>query len=118
MTIPEKKWLWFGEAGHFIASSSCNHRLHTRVGMYRISTVGDYHPPGSTAAVEVGFHRLFETYVFRISGECSCGCQQENVDDWCEIDSLDASTTGEADRNHLKMCRKFASLDAPSKEKK
>jgi len=38
--IPESKWKWFGDAGHFICSQWCQFHLCTLVGKYLISTVG------------------------------------------------------------------------------
>ncbi len=114
MKIPMKQWRWFGHAGHLIVASSCRHHLHTRVGDYRISTIGDYYPRhNDEKPTTVGCDRLFETYVFRIVGECTeCtdgDCGQGQVD-WSEIDSLGANDWREAERNHMALCRKYADV--------
>lgn len=112
--IPESEWRWFGHAGHYIVARSCLHHLHTRVGNFRISTVGDYrYPHDASTATEVGFDRLYETYVFRLDGECAqCDppCHQGEVADWCEIDSLPANDATAAEANHMALCRKYAEV--------
>lgn len=112
MAIPAGRWRWFGHAGHFIGASRCLFHLHTRIGDYRISTVGNYFPrEGDDEPTTVGIARLYETYVFRISGECSdCDppCGQGEVEDWSEIDALPANYADAAEANHLIMCKKYA----------
>lgn len=115
MPTPIEDWRWFGVAGHFVMSSRCLHHLHTRVGNYRISTVGDYVlDQKKTPFLEfetVGAGRLYETYVFRITGECDqCDppCGQGEITDWSEIDSLPANDVLTAEKNHMDLCRKYA----------
>ena len=38
--IPQNKWKWFGNAGHFIGGNHCRFHLCTQVGKYLVSTVG------------------------------------------------------------------------------
>lgn len=113
--IPQDEWRWFGHAGHFIASRRCLFHLHTRVGGYRISTVGNYFPrDADEEPTEVGYRRLYETFVFRISGECcECDppCGQGELEDWNEIDSLSANDQMAAEANHLTLCQKYAAVE-------
>lgn len=114
--VARKKWRWFGYAGHFIGSPRCRFHLHTRIGNFRISTVGSYYPTDNRdEPTEVGLGRLYETYVFRISGECrQCTppCGAGEISDWCEIDSLPANDSTTAEENHMKLCKKYARGEA------
>jgi len=112
--IPIDKWKWFGLPGHLIVAHDCSHHLCTRVDKYLISTVGCYRPfhkrkPNEILPMEeIGYNRFFETYVFKITkGSCECGCGKPNTNG-CEIASLGANTAQEADKNHIKMCKKYA----------
>lgn len=109
--IPPDEWVWCGLPGHFIGAHSCEFHLHTRVGDYRVSTVGDYRPSGPyTEPVKVGLGRLYETFVFRAEAHGEHG--EGEVADWGEIvDALGANDATEADRNHMAMCKKYAALD-------
>lgn len=106
---PIEKWKWFGLPGHFIAAASCRHHLCTQVGRYLVSTVGDYYPRGKDNRREtIGCDRFFETFVFNLTkGKCECGCGLPKFEP-SEIDSLPANDVATADRNHMKLCRKFA----------
>jgi hypothetical protein len=116
--IPESEWVWCGYPGHMIASDSCLLHLHTRVGDYRVSTVGDYHPSdlhdprgGRTKeAQNIGVGRKYETFVFRVSGDGEHG--EGEVDDWGEIDAEGYNEAVDAERGHMAMCRKYAAIAA------
>lgn len=106
VSVPESEWVWCGYAGHLIAAQNCRFHLCTRVGDFRISTVGDYHPAGSPPngpAEEIGLHRFYETYVF-----CVVGDGEGEVADWSEVDSEAYQTAEEADAGHMAVCRKYA----------
>lgn len=98
--------------GHLIVADKCVHHLCTQVGNYLISTIGEYRPDGKGGKREtVGCDRFFETFVFKLGrkfSRCECGCQMPEPNDWCEIDSIPANDAAAADKNHLKMCRKYA----------
>lgn len=108
MTASE--WVWFGQAGHFIAANWCRFHLHTHVGKYCVSTVGDYHPPtmdhgrlvvpASDWPMEtIGWQRSFETMVFvLVDGETN-----GSEIDFSAYEDRDAANAG-----HLEMCRKYA----------
>ena len=109
-SVPESEWVWCGYAGHFIASRNCAFNLCTRVGDYRISTVGDYRPPGHTGTEpkEIGLQRKYETFVFRVSGHGEHG--EGEVSDWSEIDSEGYNEASAAEAGHRTLCRKYAAL--------
>lgn len=59
---------YFGQPGHFIAAAQCRFHIHTHVGDFCISTVGEYFPLGSNEMEPLGGQRtdLYETMVFRL----------------------------------------------------
>ena len=115
--IPESKWEWFGLPAHFLCANSCRFHMATKVGRYLISSVGFYIPSCATdewcrthpLGEKIGCDRLFETFVFkagpRCEGKCNCGVPQINGS---EIDSLPANDPGTAQKNHMKLCKKWA----------
>lgn len=102
-------WRWYGTAGHFIGAQSCCFHLHTRVGTYRVSTVGCYHhaddPDCQQPPVEIGLGRLYETMVFRLAADDFEG----DPHDWIELDSDGYNDPDEAEAGHLRMCEKWGS---------
>lgn len=110
--IPAEKWEWFGMAGHLCVADRCLHHLCTKVGDYMISTVGNYWPDGIRGKKHpIGSGRDFETFVFRLGkkfARCECGCGVPKPSDMSEIDSLPANDCRTADKNHMKMCRRYA----------
>ena len=84
-SVPESEWVWCGWAGHCIGAPKCLLRLHTRVGDYRVSTVGAY-VPRSKDYKEIGYQRFAETYVFRVSGHGVHG--EGEVSEWSKIDTV------------------------------
>lgn len=112
--IPEDRWHWCGYAGHLIVSDRCRFRMHTRVGNWRISTVGDYRPgpiPGMWEGSEMeaiggGPDAFFETYVFPVAGHGVNG--EGEVTDWFETDGERYATAIEAERGHMRYCYKYA----------
>jgi len=120
--IAPKDWRWFGCAGHFIAASDCQFRLHTRVGNYRISTVGAYTPSSFTQTSEepfkeIGWGRKFETMVFKVDDvdpEGSCP-GEGTVNDWGGDGDMEGyNSFDDAHRGHLAMCEKYASVATPT----
>lgn len=110
MVTPATKWKWFGFPGHFIASDSCRFRMCTQVGKFLVSTVGAYRPKPSSLDTDIGYGRKFETFVFKAGAPCKlkdCGCLMPEING-SEIDSLPANTAGDAQTNHMKLCRKYA----------
>src|SRR3990167_1759376 len=124
MTKPAD-WKWFGISGHFICGAWCRFHLCTRVGKYLVSTVGEYvHPRHSGSSEqseaawlkenwpgeEIGIGRKYETMVFRAGKSCQskedgrCGTPELILP---ELDSGGYNTRGDAQRGHLRMCRKW-----------
>jgi hypothetical protein len=110
--ISISKWEWYGEPAHLCVSNDCHYHLVTQVGKFVISTIGDYHPQPSCGisksehtlecgAVEIGFDRFFETMVFLGKNGRVTGAG--------ELDSCGYQTPEEAQKGHLKMCKKWAS---------
>lgn len=92
-----------GTPGHFIGAPMCCFRRHTVVdGIYRISTVGCYHPMGRThePMQMIGLNRYFETMVFKL------GADGEPID-WTERDSDAYQTAEEAQAGHERMVAKY-----------
>ena len=109
---PVEKWKWYGFPAHFICSSRCQFRMATEVGNYIISTVGAMRDAtGNSPDEQIGYGRTFETMVFiaerhaRCRDE-ACGCGMPDKGD--EVETLPANTAGEAQKNHMKLCRKYA----------
>jgi len=112
--IPESRWHWYGMAGHLIVGSQCLHHLCTKVGKHLVSTVGDYRPRTIGDQIgrreQIGCDRDFETMVFKIiGGECQCGCGLPTIDT-SEIDFLPANDHKTAEKNHIKLCKKYSRL--------
>ena len=118
---PSSEWQWCGYAGHFIAAHNCLFHLCTRVGDYRVSTVGDYRPHrdrnglGERELIGGSNKAFYETYVFPLKplgGEPCCG----EVADWGEIDGERYETDKQARAGHVSYCRKWAAADPPALE--
>lgn len=138
MIILESDWRWFGCAGHLIVSANCRFHLCTQVGDYLVSTVGEYFPDDSVRESlaqsrgvvlkgrgderradymkkigfeEIGYKRLYETMVFRVTGEvchrpeCACGLPEVN---YSELDMDGYQTAGAATLGHMALCRKYS----------
>lgn len=133
---------WFGCAGHLIVAQECQFHLHTRVGDYRVSTIGQYWPDSAVRRItaqfrdykwwaenarlkgdffdaaymkrfgfeNIGADRLFETFVFRVTGEGDHG--EGEVIEWAEIDSLPANDELTATTNHMRMVRRYQRISA------
>lgn len=105
------KWKWFGSPAHFICADRCRFHLATRVGRFVVSSVGNYFQKElQDKPQEIGCFRLFETMVFRAGRVCrvkGCGCSLPRINGM-ELDFLPANTAGEAQKNHLALCMKYA----------
>ena len=99
MTI--SKWQWFGQAGHFIAANRCRFHLHTHVGKWCISTVGDYYEGDDPYAppTEIGIGRLYETMVFELD-------ENGEIKSHIECDLVAYNDRDDANSGHTAMCRK------------
>ena len=106
-------WKWFGNAGHLCVSSDCRFHLCTQVGLFMVSTVGEYRPAHKKDGFEtVGGGRLYETMVFNAGKPCSekeCGkCGMPIPGDWGELDMAPYNTAAAATKGHYAMCLKWA----------
>ena len=110
MSNPVKR-IELGCPGHLIVSESCRWIRHTRVGDYRVSTIGDYYRPDAKTRQTIGLDRYFETMVFRITGEATdvegCGCGEV---DWSEISFEGYDTAGDAQAGHEQMVEKYLAI--------
>lgn len=105
--IPMTQWKWLGRAGHFCAANRCLHHLHTHVGKFCISTVGDFRPDMKGSDIgkmeAIGYNRYYETFVFRLL--------PDGAIELSEIDVLAANDSDTADANHMTMCMKYAGTE-------
>lgn len=105
-----------GCAGHLIVANSCRWHRHTQVdgpgGSWRISTIGDYYPPGGErTTIGAGESSFFETLVFPtaingvMTGSEGCGCRP--VLEWDGSDGERYATAGEAQAGHERFVDKY-----------
>src|SRR5690554_4769830 len=108
--IPESEWVWCGYPGHFIASNNCRFHMHTRVGKWRISTVGDYWPtplPGRERKRDtIGLGRYYETAIVEVDGHGEHGEGIVVGDHW--IHGYEGEDAKVADLGHMDWCRRVA----------
>lgn len=131
--IPQSKWVWHGEAAHFICGRWCRFHMATEIGPFLVSTVGLYvhprhaqghegpeaewlaaHPDGE----EIGSDHFYETMVFRVTGYChskDCGCGLPTFDPR-ELDFAGYKKRRAAREGHIAMCRKWANKPLRVKE--
>lgn len=107
---PSGEWLWCGYGGHFIGWRNCRFHLHTRVGDYRISTVGDYRPDGGDEPTPLGWgpDSLYETMVFRVEGHGTHG-EGDFTSAW-EMETERYATAEEACIGHTEMCWRYDAI--------
>ncbi len=107
MKYPMDTWTWHGLPGHLCVSYKCVFRLHTKIGKYKISTIGGYYPEqGLKRMVEVGLGRDYETYVFIGDGlgeidSSGISLKDDASDDPYKADEL-------AEKMHMEFCKKYA----------
>lgn len=118
MAIPESEWVWCAYPGHFIGSCNCRMHLNTRVGDWRISTVGDYWPhplPGEKQKREtIGWNRWYETAIVHVTGHGEHGDGEVDGDHW--IYGYEGEDPGPAEAGHMEWCRKVAAGWTPDNE--
>lgn len=77
--ISREQWKYRGIAGHFIGSRNCVFHIHTKIGVYRVSTVGAWYPRDEDKSMrEIGWNRHYETMVFAED-------EKGNVPQWNEL---------------------------------
>jgi hypothetical protein len=52
----QSKWVWMGHAGHLIVAHDCRFHLSTYVGLYLVSTVGEYWPDKAIREIHASVH--------------------------------------------------------------
>lgn len=135
-------WVWLPHAAHLIVSRNCRYHLATCVGGYIVSTVGEYVPDegvreimaqgrgvtlegrgdarladfmAKVGFVEIGYGRLYETYVFRARPHDKArgepGCCLFLVDDHQEVDGVGSNDPACAYANHMRLCEEWAAKD-------
>lgn len=105
-----------GCAGHYIGAKHCRWHRHTQVGdLYRVSTIGNYLPPGNSSRDTLGGGEtdFFETMVFHTgpaqdAESEGCGCHE--VLDWCERYGRRYATAQEAQAGHDATVETYAEL--------
>lgn len=101
---------YFGCAGHFICAHDCQFHIHTHVGGYCVSTVGEYMPPHVEREDEwedIGYGRKYETMVFRLAGStCGYGIGK-HIDDHNELEVVGYNDHDAANEGHEAMCQKY-----------
>jgi hypothetical protein len=74
--VPIQQWRWMGQAGHFCAARHCRFHLHTHIGRFCVSTVGEYFPGDGEKMEPLSSDpaNFYETAVFRLrlNGEVDC----------------------------------------------
>jgi len=111
--IPENKWKWFGNAAHLCVSNWCRFHMAKQVGNHVISTVGEYYPPHKSERecpdkpTTIGCDRVYETMVFKVEGECGCGCGLP-MTNGSELDFAGYNDPKEAAAGHMQICKKWS----------
>ncbi len=88
---------WLETPGHFICAEKCYFRMHTHIGKYCISTVGEMYPdshrsPRPQAEPEtIGSGRLYETMVFELDED---GEHNGDDIDFAGYNDREAATAG------------------------
>lgn len=127
--IPKEKWEWFGSPGHFICCRWCRFHLTTRIGLYVVSTVGEYvHPRHGNGSEQkeaewlkenypgedIGYQRKYETMVFLFTGKCDseeCGCGMPTHGGH-ELYFEGYNRAKEATEGHMKACEIYSKKEA------
>jgi hypothetical protein len=111
MSIEPKDWEHFGQAGHLCVANWCRFHMHTHVGRYCVSTVGDWHLPQASEKEseprDIGYGRLYETMVFTL------GDDNEPTDIGNPLDFAGYNSRTDANAGHLEMCRKWSTPVQP-----
>ena len=125
-------WTWYGNAGHFICGRWCRFHLTTKVGLWLVSTVGEYvHPRHSRSeraeaewlttnfpGEDIGYERKYETMVFLAGAPCAakgCGCGLPQISGQ-ELDMRGYMTGGDARAGHMELCNAWSMKRASDAE--
>ncbi len=107
--VAVEEWEWFGQAGHFICAAQCMYHLHTHVGRYCVSTVGEHYPDGIVHHEPQGEMQFmgasechYETMVFKLDRD------RQGISNHSELDARQTKTRDEAAAIHKEFCLKYA----------
>jgi hypothetical protein len=82
---------YFGTAGHLLVADRCRFHLHTHVGPWCVSTVGEWYvKPTDSQPEEIGYKRLYETMVFRLYDGSPHDGEAESMQGYNTRDDADA----------------------------
>lgn len=106
-SIRSNKWEWKGSAGHLKVWKDCLFHLHTKIGDWTVSTIGEYYPERPLnekwEMEEIGIKRHYETFVFdsRMNIIDTYGVEKTEIKTYvqCQI---------EAERNHIEACKHYS----------
>lgn len=104
-------WIWLGHAQHFIGARRCSFRMGTWLpNGYVVSTVGEFLiNPDDKQFEEIGCDRLYETFVFKTSGNThDCGCPV--IDDFLELASHGYKLAKDAQLGHMAVCHEWSEI--------
>lgn len=128
------EWVWMPHAGHLIVGNDCRFHLNTYVGVYVVSTVGEYWPDSESRKAkakihgkviegrgdewdrnyfnefgydDIGLDRKYETMVFKAKADKSKCCQWRMASAE-ELDMEGYNDPEEAAAGHMRMCLKWA----------
>ena len=113
--MPHMPWYFSAFPGHFICAEKCRFHLNTRIGPYRVSSVGDYHPSDADGKPQpIGNGRLFETMVFRLTGNGLGGDPNDPPEGIManarEIAAKGYNDSREAEAGHYALCQRFDAI--------
>lgn len=106
-----KRVKWWGTAGHFICAYDCLFHMHTHVGKFCISTVGEHRPSFDGGArlerkpqtMGAG-PELYETMVFPLGDD-------DAPSSWTEIEARRYMTEDEASAGHMSFVELYLNGD-------
>lgn len=113
----KQDWVWMGHAAHYCGRNECLFHLATYVGGFIVSSVGDYRPGGilrERKNVWPGYD--YETMVF--TAEIAEG-QEDTCCPWRiggDVAVARTNDSGEALRNHMRLCEEYAAKDDAVRE--
>lgn len=94
-------WKWFGQPGHFCGAFNCHWHLHTHVGKFCVSSVGEWvtKTGDRPKSFSSGKEDFYEAMVFPIvKGEST----------FVELEREFSQDRDQAVAAHLRLCRKYS----------
>ena len=105
--INQSEWVWYGQAGHFCCADECRYHLHTHVGHYCVSTVGEH--------ITKWYRNGKLMKPFDIDGKCFYETMVFDFDEadrktGSDVETKHTINREEAQKAHMELCYKYASL--------